>query len=144
MIPVIVFTAGMFIPIWQELMGSVSEYFTEVLETTKQQLIDGGFGADAVNKSLVSTKQMLDIFIRVIPAVMVISAVAQFAIGYLLFIYLLERNNLAEQHPAVIEELVGKLIAHRFLQPENAVPPYHIGKEGFVPWEDWRINRSYD
>jgi len=57
---------------------------------------------------------------------------------------LLEKNNLADQHPAVIEELVKKLIAHRSLQPDNAVPPYHIGKEGFVPWEDWRINRSHD
>jgi arylsulfatase B len=57
---------------------------------------------------------------------------------------LLERNNLAEQHPDVVESLVGKLISHRSLQPENAVPPYHIGKEGFVPWEDWRINRSHD
>ncbi|MBM79831.1 MAG: arylsulfatase [Planctomycetaceae bacterium] len=54
---------------------------------------------------------------------------------------LLERENLADQHPQVVEELFTKLRTYRGLQPKDAVPVYSAGKKGFVPWADWRIKR---
>jgi arylsulfatase B len=51
----------------------------------------------------------------------------------------LEQHDLSEQHPEVIEELTSKLISHRELQPSNAVPPYNVGKEGFVPPSNWQL-----
>ncbi len=52
---------------------------------------------------------------------------------------LLERHNLAEQHPGIVGELFEKLVAHRALQPEDGVPPYRSGSRGFQPWKNWRI-----
>ncbi|TWU51394.1 sulfatase-like hydrolase/transferase [Rubripirellula reticaptiva] len=52
---------------------------------------------------------------------------------------LLERENLADQHPDVVKDLFAKLQAYRSLQPENAVPTFGIGKKGFKPWKDWDI-----
>ncbi|RCS42247.1 arylsulfatase [Bremerella cremea] len=52
---------------------------------------------------------------------------------------LLEKNNVAEQHPQVVEQLLAKLVAHRQLQPEDGVPPYGTGQKGFKPWKNWDI-----
>ncbi|MCC7337361.1 MAG: sulfatase-like hydrolase/transferase [Pirellulaceae bacterium] len=52
---------------------------------------------------------------------------------------LLEKHNVAAEHPEVVNELFEKLIAHRKLQPANGVLPYNVGGKGFTPWKDWRI-----
>lgn len=52
---------------------------------------------------------------------------------------LLERDNLATEHPQVVAELFEKLVTHRSLQPDNGVPPYSSDAKGFTPWKDWRI-----
>lgn len=50
-----------------------------------------------------------------------------------------ERNNVAAEHPDIVEELYEKVKAFRALQPTDAVPPYAQGKEGFEAPEHWRI-----
>ncbi|MEM7395448.1 MAG: sulfatase-like hydrolase/transferase, partial [Verrucomicrobiota bacterium] len=52
---------------------------------------------------------------------------------------LLEQNNLADQHPEVVRGMVKKLTQHRSLQPENAIPIYRAGRNGFVPPENWAL-----
>jgi len=52
---------------------------------------------------------------------------------------LLEKNNLANQYPEVVETLAEKLVAHHKLQPENGNPTYAKGKKGFKPWKDWAV-----
>lgn len=52
---------------------------------------------------------------------------------------LLEKTNVADQHPEVVERLLEKLVAHRKLQPEDGVPPYGSGPKGFKPWKAWDI-----
>lgn len=52
---------------------------------------------------------------------------------------LLEKNNLANQYPEVVETLAEKLVAHHKLQPENGNSTYAKGKKGFKPWKDWAI-----
>ncbi|MCH2182106.1 MAG: sulfatase-like hydrolase/transferase [Mariniblastus sp.] len=54
----------------------------------------------------------------------------------------LEKTNVAEEHPHVVAELTGKLIAHRSLQPEASVPTFRVGKEGFQPWANWDIRQA--
>jgi arylsulfatase B len=53
-----------------------------------------------------------------------------------------ERNNVAAEHPGVVEELYGKIKAFRALQPKDAVPPYSEGREGFKAPKEWRIPNS--
>jgi len=52
---------------------------------------------------------------------------------------LLEQQNVADLHPEVVQQLVQKLVAYRSLQPKNGIPPYGQGKEGFRPWQEWRV-----
>lgn len=49
-----------------------------------------------------------------------------------------EKKNLAAEYPKDVSILTEKLIAHRKLQPEKSVPPYKVGKKGFVPPKDWK------
>ena len=53
----------------------------------------------------------------------------------------LEQTNLAEDYPKVVANLYGKIQQHRQLQPKKSVPVYSKGKQGFVPWKDWKIPR---
>lgn len=52
---------------------------------------------------------------------------------------LLEKNNLVEKNPEVVEQLLAKLVKYRKLQPEDGVIHFRTGSEGFVPWKDWKI-----
>lgn len=52
---------------------------------------------------------------------------------------LLEKENVAERHPQVVEELFRKLVAYRSLQPADSVDTFDVGRQGFKPWKDWRI-----
>ncbi len=52
-----------------------------------------------------------------------------------------QRNVRGEQRNRV--NMLGKLlIEHRALQPADSVPPYNLGKDGFVPPENWRLDPS--
>jgi arylsulfatase B len=53
---------------------------------------------------------------------------------------LFEKNDQSQQQPRVVEGLIQKLTAHRSLQPDAAVPPYHHGKKGFKPPKNWRVD----
>lgn len=49
-----------------------------------------------------------------------------------------ETSDVAKAHPEVVGRLVKKLVAFRSLQPENGVPPYEEGKNGFVAPKEWK------
>lgn len=53
-----------------------------------------------------------------------------------------ETTNLAKQKPKKVQQLAKKLVDHRALQPENAVPPYNVGRAGFVPPPRWQLDSS--
>lgn len=93
MIPVIIFTIGLFVPIWKELIASAGEYFNDVLDSVQRDAVSLGYGADAVAKSLVGTRKMVEIFTNIIPSVLVLSAVMQFTAGYFVFAYQLQKEN---------------------------------------------------
>lgn len=52
-----------------------------------------------------------------------------------------ETTNLANQNPAVVADLADKLIGYRRLQPDDAVTHFWVGREGFVPPKDWKMDK---
>ena len=50
-----------------------------------------------------------------------------------------ETENVAGEHPAIVEWLMAKATDFRALQPANAVPPYDEGKEGFKAPKEWKM-----
>ncbi len=51
-----------------------------------------------------------------------------------------ETKNLAEEQPKMVNLLATKLIDHRSLQPKDAVPPYSVGRAGFIPPALWHLD----
>ena len=88
---VIVFAIVYFWPIWPVMGEQAKEWLTNLSEMGRTSAISSGYGADAVNQSLSEMQKAIDIFVRVLPALMVLSSVMQFSIGYLLFLVVLER-----------------------------------------------------
>ncbi|MCB1123542.1 MAG: sulfatase-like hydrolase/transferase, partial [Verrucomicrobiae bacterium] len=52
-----------------------------------------------------------------------------------------ETNNLAEKYPQVVKDLEQKVLTYRELQPDDAVTHFWVGRDGFVPPKDWRIEK---
>ncbi len=50
-----------------------------------------------------------------------------------------EERNVIEDYPEVAAEMYEKARAFRALQPDNAVPPYRDGQEGFVAPRQWEL-----
>ncbi|WP_409994432.1 sulfatase-like hydrolase/transferase [Bremerella cremea] len=53
-----------------------------------------------------------------------------------------ETNDLSKHNLEIVKQLAGKLVDHRSLQPEDAVPPYGVGQAGFIPPPQWRLDPS--
>lgn len=51
-----------------------------------------------------------------------------------------ERHDLSAEHPERTAEMFNALKAFRDLRPADAVPPYTVGREGFVPPKEWRMD----
>jgi hypothetical protein len=52
----------------------------------------------------------------------------------------LESSDLKDRYPEKVQQLGKLLVAHRALQPKDSVPPYRIGKDGFVPPVNWKLD----
>ncbi len=53
---------------------------------------------------------------------------------------LYETKDLAKKKPRKVHQLAKQLIEFRALQPEDAIPAYGIGKEGFIPPPFWKLD----
>jgi arylsulfatase B len=53
---------------------------------------------------------------------------------------LLEQNDLRSKRPDKVAELGRLLVEHRALQPAESVPPYAVGRRGFVPPKRWELS----
>ena len=53
---------------------------------------------------------------------------------------LFEQRDLAEQQPDVVQDLLGKLVAFRRLQPADGVAPYEHGRRGFTAPPKWQLS----
>lgn len=52
-----------------------------------------------------------------------------------------ETTNLASNYPEVVQALTDKLTTHRRLQPDDGITHFWVGRQGFVPPKDWRIEK---
>ncbi len=52
----------------------------------------------------------------------------------------LESSNLKDRYPERVQQLGKLLVDHRALQPKDSVPPYRVGKDGFVPPVNWKLD----
>ncbi len=50
-----------------------------------------------------------------------------------------ETTEVSAEHADVVNKLVDDLIEFRRLQPDDGVPPYGVGKDGFVAPERWSV-----
>ena len=50
-----------------------------------------------------------------------------------------ETTNLASNYPEVVQALTDKLTTHRRLQPDDGITHFWVGRQGFVPPKDLRI-----
>jgi arylsulfatase A-like enzyme len=50
-----------------------------------------------------------------------------------------ETQDVAADHSDLVHKLVRQLIEFRDLQIPNAIPPYGVRVEGFVPPKEWKI-----
>lgn len=53
-----------------------------------------------------------------------------------------EKVDLSKDRPDKVLQLAQLLVDYRALQPEHAVPPYGVGKDGFVPPSQWQLDPS--
>ena len=52
-----------------------------------------------------------------------------------------EKKEISKSKPKLVARLMKKLVEFRKLQPADGVPPYDVGKEGFVAPKDWKIGQ---
>jgi uncharacterized protein YybS (DUF2232 family) len=81
------------LPMWGDFMRVAPEFANSLLEQWEQSLIGMGYSSDAVQQILKESRKLIDILIRIIPAVTVMSALLQFTVGYLAFVWWVDRNN---------------------------------------------------
>ena len=56
-----------------------------------------------------------------------------------------EEHDLLRKHRDVAERLLHRMKRFRRLRPEaDAVPPFHVGREGFVAPDEWKMSRYDD
>ena len=51
----------------------------------------------------------------------------------------LEKENLSEAYPEILESLIQRLRDFRSLQPSDGVPPHNTGKQDFQAPREWKI-----
>ncbi|NOY89195.1 MAG: DUF2232 domain-containing protein [FCB group bacterium] len=97
LLAVSVFSLGLFSPIWHDLLITATQKSTEMINEVRQSLQAMGYSADAIRESTDSTIKMFHALIRLIPALMILSVVVQFSLGFIIFIYRINKNNLQTQ-----------------------------------------------
>ncbi len=81
------FAVAYYVPQFGQLMSAALAWSEKFMEEITQGLINLGYGADAVRQNLESTKEMLKVVVRLLPAMLILSAVLPFTLGYLIFAY---------------------------------------------------------
>ncbi|MEW6410859.1 MAG: DUF2232 domain-containing protein [Candidatus Zixiibacteriota bacterium] len=99
----VLFAVVHYAPQFRPMMTAVSEWTETFVEEITRGLINLGYGADAVRQNMQSTKEMLKAVVRVIPAMLILSAVLPYSIGYLVFAYREGRKGGAAEKLTVFE-----------------------------------------
>lgn len=82
---VAVFAMAQYSPLWTELAAMTTEGTELMLEELKVNLLAAGYTAEAISQSLIQTKKMVGVMIRLLPAATIMAAIAQFSLGFIIF-----------------------------------------------------------
>lgn len=82
-----------FLPQVGQQMAAMSDMTEKFVQDLNKGLIALGYGADAVHRNLEDVEKMFHVLVRLVPAMLVLSAVVPFSVGYLFFAYRLDRKK---------------------------------------------------
>jgi uncharacterized protein YybS (DUF2232 family) len=97
MAAVVVFGLLQMYPIWSDLISLASENSQLMVNDVRDNLIAMGYSADAVSDEVAFLQRMMDLVIHMIPASMILGILVQYSIGFLFFLYHLDRQQLFEK-----------------------------------------------
>ncbi len=90
---VAVLITAQFLPLWPELMKLGKSAADTFLANSEQSLIAMGYNPEAARESVAFVTKMFEVVTRLIPASTVMSALLQFSIAYMVFLYRLDRQD---------------------------------------------------
>ncbi len=94
MAAVVVFGLLQMYPIWSDLIGLASENSQLMVSEVRDNLIAMGYSADAVADEVLFLQRMMDLVIHLIPASMLLGLLVQYSIGFMFFLYRLDRQQI--------------------------------------------------
>ncbi len=95
LVTIVIFGAAQYFPLWREMYQSAGETTNLLVKEAEQQLTAIGEGTQKIQVTIDAFRQLVTIFIRLIPAETMLGAFIQYTVGYLLFARWIDTNNLA-------------------------------------------------
>lgn len=92
-VAVSILITAQFLPLWPELMKLGKNAADTFLANSEQSLIAMGYSPEAARESVAFVTKMFEVVTRLIPASTVMSALLQFSIAYMVFLYRLDRQD---------------------------------------------------
>jgi Predicted membrane protein (DUF2232) len=78
--------------IWPQLSSAIQTMTSELAADSESYFRSMGYGAEAVQKSVEQTQIVLNAIVRLLPSLMVMSVLAQLAIGFLILMHLISKR----------------------------------------------------
>ncbi len=95
LIAVAIFTGAQLYPLWMQFGVAWDTNSSAMFQEIHKQLMTMGESQVRVEEFMESVKKILTVLFHLLPAITLMSALAQFMIGYLLFIRWIDRNHLS-------------------------------------------------
>lgn len=93
LIAVTVFNVLQFGPLWGDLMTGARETLPTMMDTAKDWWRTMGVGEEAITDWALTTERVMDMIIRISPALMLLSALVPFSMAFLIFAYFVQRRR---------------------------------------------------
>lgn len=93
MAAVMFFAISLYSPLWSAFMELAGDWSLTFFEDNRQALIAMGYSASEVAESISNIKKVTATVIYLIPSLTVMGAVMQFSIGYVAFLYYLDKKH---------------------------------------------------
>lgn len=90
-VSLVVFGSALYMPIWLELLRGAPENVQTIVEAARQRLAETGESETRVQQVVEAFRQFVTVVFRLAPAAMLLAAVVQFSVGYLLFVKWMDR-----------------------------------------------------
>jgi len=82
---IVFFNLVLFVPLWPEMMETMTSATTEAVANFKSYMLAGGYDRSLADEYAFNLEKMLGMMTRLIPVSMIMGAVVQYSIGFMLF-----------------------------------------------------------